>query len=109
MKSEVVSEPVGTAPANAVATVASERLAAPEDDDAESREWKETPTEANRSRTLAAEATEAGPARVGPGGAGAYRMMRPSLPDVLATQSVARSDAPSAGRRVVIGAARIRR
>lgn len=109
MKSELVSEPAGTAPANTVATVASERLAAAEGDDAESREWKETPTEANRARTLAAEATASAPATVGPGGAGAYRMLRPSVADVLEAQSVARSDAPSVAKRVVIGAARIRR
>lgn len=109
MKSEVVSEPAGTAPANAVATVTSGRLATPEVDDDDAQELKETPTEANRARALAAESPDDEGTKVGPGSPGVYRMVRPSVTDVVESPSVPRADQAVGGKRIIIGAARIRR
>lgn len=108
MKSEVVSEPAGTASANAVATGTSDRLDPPTVDD-DAQEFKETPTEANRARTLAAEAADDQGTEAAAGGPGVYRLLRPSVTDVLESPCVTRVDPPVGGKRIVIGAARPRR
>ncbi len=111
MKAEVVSESVAEGGAPSVATAQPGQLAgdtataAPPaaDDDF----VKETPTAANRI-ALPAEADDGAASPGQRGGLGTYRILRPSTTDFVESPVVTKTE-PAAGKRVVIGAARLRR
>jgi hypothetical protein len=111
MKSEVVSVSVtegASVEAKAAPPAQSGSPPAPADDDNDF--VKETPTASNRIDALPAAAegdVAADPAQRG--GPGTYRILRPATTDFVDPPVVPKTPAAPAGKRVVIGAARVRR
>jgi hypothetical protein len=108
MKSEVVSESV-TEGAPVEAKTAPAAPSGPTTEPADDDDFvKETPTAANRIEALPADGDAAASSEQR-GGPGTYRILRPSTTDFVDSPVVTKTQPAAGGKRVVIGAARVRR
>jgi hypothetical protein len=106
MKSQV-SQPDGSAAANAVAMVGPDQGGSADAEDGGEQDLEETPTVSARAKPLAA-AAEGEATMAGLGSQGMYRMLRPSFIDVVEAAGTTKLAAPGSARRLVTGI-RIRR